>query len=333
MPVKLYIWYPKAFNSSGLSAFTFNDVGHVSMQIGNIYISHRPKLQNDNNNDISNLPTLENNNTRTYFIEYILQSLLSMEQRPIKTENISPLQRSNKDTTKKYVNIEPVPSADSRNFSYSKEARVKGRLADRTIEIYGLDEDRMLTYYETVRGSEYHAIKNNCSTLIANVIRSSLNCSQELCSFCLRKYEFKNFDIMEASIIGAIVATLTISTGGLSMPILYSSFGTSLLTRIPVWTPTLIEEFINLLEANSKKCLTKECSTLSVYSDDDTAMTIIRKLHGVELHHSSLIVQKLENSSLNLIDDVVDGVNDVINDAVKTVNVVRIMGKAFFDWF
>ncbi|WP_445630177.1 hypothetical protein [Nostoc sp. DSM 114167] len=330
MAVKVYIWYPKAFRSSGLSALTFSDVGHVSMQINNIYISHRPSLENNINTDISYRPILENNNARTHLIEYALQSLLSSESDSIKVEDVSPVQISEKDTTKKYVNVDLVPSADSTNYSYYQECKDKGRQADRTIELADFNEHKMLTYYQTVQGSMYHAISNNCSTFIANVIRSSLDCSSELCAFCsLRdKGEIKNKHLVVASLIVGGVAIAV--TGGLSTPALLSIAGGSVLGRIPVWTPTLIEEFIELLKEDFKKnsltLMTTKCLNASADYNTDTAIEevkndiaaiVIQKLHSSELHDINFAVNKLVSS--NPIDDVVDGINAVFKDAVNSI--------------
>ncbi|MEA5551653.1 hypothetical protein VB713_11795 [Anabaena cylindrica UHCC 0172] len=282
MTVTVYIWYPALKKSSILSAIAFQNVGHVSIQVKNVYISHRPAL--------------ENNNDRIYFSEYIVQffsRVLSLYDIDTDTKQSSKKVSNNKDHTKKFINFEPVECADSKNYSYEEECQNKERNADNIISVDGLNEEKMLKYYLTIKESKYHPFKMNCSTFIADIIRSSLDCSSKLCSFCLlrdgslyilkvqkmfsilifllplisllyptysenqRFYYRKNYRFQFMSCL-LLVTPLPIF---LLQKIAYRlSVGGIHLINFPVWTPTLIEYFLQEINNNNNKikvCLNK----------------------------------------------------------------------------
>ncbi|MBD2207846.1 hypothetical protein H6G33_36425 [Calothrix sp. FACHB-1219] len=251
MTVKVYFWRPGLLKSSGLSAFLLRDVGHVSIEINNNYISHRPSLEN-------------NNNTQTHLIEYALQyaflseSINNDDDDDIKSLSLTDHNKtSNKDYSKKYVTLNAVESAAKTNFNYYQECSAKGRSADRVIVIPNLNEYKMLEYYKTQQRSMYHPISNNCSTFVANVIRSSLNCSSKLCSYCSLRYEDENpLSYIKSIITNPLFnATEAITNTGGFREFILQTFGISD-KSFRVWTPSLIEEFIELLLMNSSnKCL------------------------------------------------------------------------------
>lgn len=272
MTVTIYIWYPAFAKSSFLSAVTFTNVGHVAMQINDTYISHRPSLREDN--------------SRTYLFQYILEFLskdltVYGDEKEFGIESVN-YRDNTKDYTKKYVNLEAVESADSTNYSYESECKLKKRKADEVISIDGLDEKVMLQYYLKNKRVKYHAFSMNCSTFIANIIRSSLGCSGKLCSFCSFRYNSFNIDENDSQflILGYIFSHLSlIFIGGVSLLSFLSHFGILALTgndflnkkvvnhliksgisllNFPVWTPTLIKAFLKKINKSeqSKVCLT-----------------------------------------------------------------------------
>jgi hypothetical protein len=247
MTVKIYIWDPlpmATFKSSTFNAITLRDVGHVSMEINDTYISHRPKLtdnyeQNneiikreyllqqpiiyqstnnnssitiDNNGNVTMIGannssiTIDNNGNVTMIgannNKMIINNNGNMSvQRANKSisnkidlnENINNEyidNVSNKDLTKLFLLSQSVASEDSTNYNYKLECFRKKREANVIFKINYLNEVKMLEYYKSLKKPAllYHPLRNNCSRFIADVVKSSLNCSTELCSFCSNTY-------------------------------------------------------------------------------------------------------------------------------------------------
>ena len=150
MTVIIYIWNPQHI-SSEVSAALYSNVGHVSMSIkNNIYISHRPQ-QEENNEELYELEKYAQKHEKNFYVNYRMIDL-----------------------SKKYLIMKPVREADSTNYNYEKECTAKSRNADITAKIEGLNEDKMLEYYEK-RNKTYHPLTQNCSEIVAKMIISSLD--------------------------------------------------------------------------------------------------------------------------------------------------------------
>jgi hypothetical protein len=94
------------------------------------------------------------------------------------------------------IRLQPVKSACSTN--YDKECRDKKRSADKIVLIEGLNEDKILKYYNRHKDDMYHPFNNNCCTFIANVFRESLDCTPKFCDFCsLRYFSSSSFSFAE----------------------------------------------------------------------------------------------------------------------------------------
>lgn len=297
MTVKVYIWQPLDIlniRSSRINSLTNRDVGHVSMQINDIYISHRPSSSANNFKQINLLSKLElisqnfsmlSNRDINSFIKIVelIFSKLDKEDKEFICELLKQLgsKNINKDFFKKYMIFDSVSSEVFNNYSYELECKARARegeekrKADNCIKIEGLNEDKMLDYYNSLKTPTYHPLTNNCSTFIADIIRKSLNCSSEyseFCSFCSKRYtpeslksdnKLKNLftylkEVNSSVLVFAVLLVLaSIYTRGiiiyydifadLSVLTLFTAFGATSLTlqNIPVWTPTLIEKFIN----------------------------------------------------------------------------------------
>lgn len=295
MTVTVYIWEPLdilTMRSSTFNSLTNRDVGHVSMQVKNTYISHRPSEKRENFQQSTLLTKVEfiyqnfsgesniNVNRLKEFINSIFNEL-DKEDKEFIDKILKELKRPNlninKDVFKKYIILESVPSADSTDYTYEKEV-IDRKRKHKLLKINGLNEDIMLDYYNSLKTPKYHPLTNNCSTFIADIIRKSLNCSSEyssFCSFCSKRYaseslksdnKLKNFFTYlkevnsSAFIFGILLVLVSISTGGLfiyydiladlSVLVFFTAFGITNLTlqNIPIWTPTLIEKFINQIK-------------------------------------------------------------------------------------
>ncbi len=152
--VKVYIWYPKVGNSE-ISAALASDVGHVSISLGNTYISHRPMPEGDSDN-----------------------STVDEINRAEKLVQLSESDSEISDDTKQYISLKAVSSTSSLGFqdNYSLEKERKGREADIVYKIYGLKIDKMLaTYRERAPALKYHPIKENCSKIVAEILLASFD--------------------------------------------------------------------------------------------------------------------------------------------------------------
>ena len=298
MTIKVYIWYPSEVldqKSRALSAVLLRDVGHVSMEVKNTYISHRPSPA-QNNDSI---------NFFEYFAQFIFLELSVEKDGQNENENFNRDAKKDKtkDKTKKYIRLQPVKSAGSTN--YEKECRDKKRSADKIVLIEGLNEGRILKYYNRHRDDMYHPLNNNCCTFIANILRESLDCTLNFCDFCSLRYfsasaslfteeteimrrRVKKFllylrnkklrSLIYSSFLLAPVIIFYVpfirnrkSRDSIlnylilaPLVILYAPYVMSLMPlllklfriNIPVWTPKLIEEFINRIDDSSEKiCL------------------------------------------------------------------------------
>jgi hypothetical protein len=267
--VKVYIWYAAQKESSVISAINFKNVGHVSMQVKDVYISHRPSRKQ--------------NNIRTYWLESVVQ-YIAKELPKYSNSAVDLFEEftDNIDYSKKYVNFRPVPS-DFSNYSYNEE-RQKKREADCEILITGLNEDKILDYYRRVH-EMYHPFYMNCSTFIANLIRNSLYNHQKMPVFRALKDNFSTPKGLDRIIyaypdIYLILSLMPfvftpLSFMGLFSPLVSSEIpnfmallinytprffeyfigferlitvlkrGDISMTSFPVWTPTIIEFFID----------------------------------------------------------------------------------------
>lgn len=257
MTVKVYIWYPEKLKSSILSAINLNSVGHVSMQINDIYISHRPAQYNTE--ILKQEYTLQN--TPENFYKYVKVKTDKFIQR------YSPLRGV--DNTVKYVKFKEVKSADSENDTYEKECKLKERKADQCIPMDWLNGDKMLKYYKSLSSSDrmYHPVNNNCCTFIVNIIKSSLNCdSTHPCKFCNFNDSREHWNNTKEVFKGLfkLLTKIYKESSNLKCPTLivkctylYIQFNFSggiIVAR--VWTPNRIARFLLRLESK-KNCLKK----------------------------------------------------------------------------
>lgn len=245
MTVKVYIWQPSQtlldIRSSRLNSLTNRNVGHVSMQVKNNYISHRPWQEQNNYEQITPLRELE-----------LIYQTYSSES------NINRLEKFiDKDIFKKYMLFDSVSSADSTNYTYEKEVYDRGRVP-KHLKIRGINEDKMLDYYNYLKTSKYHPLTNNCCTFIANIIRNSLDCSNKyinLCSFCSKTYIYEPFysDDKFINFLASIMKVNPYTVNSLSRLI-------SIVQTTRIWTPSLIEQFIDKINNQNliKKIITNK---------------------------------------------------------------------------
>ncbi len=144
--VEIYIWNPQGFNSE-VAALTFNNVGHVSLMVGDFYISHRP---------------------------------LNISQSVLETENDNNLHQSYQhnvsmlDFTKRYIFLEPVDEATP--ITYKKECDNRGEphiIITLSSSKYFNNKTILDKYNKRTRN--YHPLTNNCSSVVAEAILSSLD--------------------------------------------------------------------------------------------------------------------------------------------------------------
>lgn len=181
MTVTVYIWFPEESKSSLISAARFYPVGHVAMQINDIYISHRPASSNQRSVDRKHISqsAFEKN---PIYIQIGIDEFIELYS-----------STDDKDNTIKYVKVEAVERAYLENDTYQKECERRGRKADERVPMDWLDEDKMLKYYSSLssKNLKYHPITKNCCTFVVDIIKHSLGCpkssgilSEDSCNFC-----------------------------------------------------------------------------------------------------------------------------------------------------
>ncbi|NEO94194.1 MAG: hypothetical protein F6K56_29955, partial [Moorea sp. SIO3G5] len=165
MSIIVHIWTGEMPKMAMLNAIYGGNVGHASITIVDlqnerkpIYISHRPKVPRiDPRIDIINVSEVE------------------------------------KDESKKYVLKGYAPKAEP--ISFKKDCDLRKRKPD--IEMYMsssyLNISRMILYSEKYLQNElpepeclYHIGKNNCCSVVVNIIRQGLNCPsiKKTCGIC-----------------------------------------------------------------------------------------------------------------------------------------------------
>lgn len=159
MTVIVNVWRGKLPQSTAYNAIFGLNVGHASMLVfddenpeDEIYISHRPQVIENSSNSRSKL--------------------------------------NNIDTSKHYLGDSFTQKAEW--ISFNKDCDKRYRKPDSQIKILGLNEARIREFYKWYLNndlpedeSQYHILKNNCSTVVAYFLRKGLECSVEKgCTFC-----------------------------------------------------------------------------------------------------------------------------------------------------
>ena len=234
MTVTVYIWKPAQI-SSEIAAVFFKDVGHVSINVKNIYISHRPYTKNENDT--------------IYELEFFIQREFLLKD-------------LDKDLTKIYVPMRSVDSCYKYSTNYDEEVKNRSRSADLIYKIHGINENEMINYYHENK-KEYHPLNNNCSGIVASMIISSLDTKQKEIPLIKNMLSNGNKDDETGKLIFNTLNIFTKLTDtflpffydGTILPILFRYFFTTKgpqklydLWRSNIWTPDRINSLIKSLK-------------------------------------------------------------------------------------